>query len=380
MTKTRWVLAVAVLAAACIADAQAPDLERMDLVMKSIPDGPVARVGKTMIDGETFRQLYVTELRQFSQLNPGTPVSDEVRVFISFNALRLLLQREILLQAAIAGNLSVSQAELDEAWASELERLQRALQADDGTLPSEAEVFDRAGTTREETMEELRKALLVEKIRDRIVGESGVTVTETEIAEWYEKNKDKARRPDMCHLQQIFIQLPRGRNYTPAKHEEARRHAEEALKRVQSGESFESVVKAVSEHPESIRQKGGDIGLGPAESLPEPLREAVHTMKPGEISGVIETTAGFYIMKLIEFTPGQNLTLDDSTERIRQILTVQKSAEAVRAFCAQRESEIQVYLDLDKQIATRPDLVEFFTREIARRPADDLALKASEAP
>ena len=69
-------------------------------------------------------------------------------------------------------------------------------------------MLELAGTTRPEALEELREALLVEEARKAIVEEAGVDVTDEEVAQWYEVHKDELRRPDICHLKQVFVRLP----------------------------------------------------------------------------------------------------------------------------------------------------------------------------
>ena len=80
--------AVTALSLVCIAPVaaigQAPNLQYMDLVLKAVPDGPVARVNGQMIPAADFRDLYVSELTGFARANPGTPISDEIRVAVRF--------------------------------------------------------------------------------------------------------------------------------------------------------------------------------------------------------------------------------------------------------------------------------------------------------
>jgi len=45
---------------------QAPELERMDIVLKAVPNGPVARVNGAMIDAEEFKDLYIGELNRLA--------------------------------------------------------------------------------------------------------------------------------------------------------------------------------------------------------------------------------------------------------------------------------------------------------------------------
>jgi parvulin-like peptidyl-prolyl isomerase len=363
MTRVFWLGAVTLVCAAS-ALGQAPELERMDIVLKAVPNGPVARVNSAMIDAEEFKDLYIGELNRFARLNAGGEIPDKIRIGIAFTSMRLLIQQQLLRQEAEKRQLTIPDDELMARWERELKGLQKVVGREKDELPTEEEVLKTVGATREEALAELRDALILDKMRNLLIQERGVTVTDDEVAEWYEANKTRARRPDMCHLKQIFIRAPRGRTATPAPREAARQAADDALKRIRSGQSFEAVAKAVSQHPASIKEQGGDIGTGAVSELPQPLQEVVYQMNPGQVSDVIETPVGFYIMKLEEFIPGEDLSLEQTDAQIRQLLLAKKGTSAVRAFCGEileADADLQIYLDLEKQLIARPDLIAEFT-------------------
>lgn len=358
-----WVGAVTV-------HAQAPDLSRMDLVLKSVPDGPVAMVRGVAISADEFKDLYVGEVVRWAQLRSGEQLTDALRVKIALNSLRLLIEREILRQEAVARKLTVTPGEVEAAWKRHLEQLQKQF-AQSGTEPlSEAEVLKRASTTREKALAELRKALLANAMREQIVKEKAVTVSDKEVAQWFATHKEATRRPDMCHLKDILIQVP---TKGAPGHEEVRRKAkdkaENALQRIRAGQSFEAVAKEVSDGPQ--KAQGGDLGVVPMDQLPETVAKVVRALRPGEVSNVVEGDLGFHIFKLVEFVPGAQPSLEEAKPEIRRLLLAEKSNQAVADFCAKitaDEKAVQVFLALERQLVTRPDLLrEVFPEETPRR-------------
>jgi len=352
----------AALMVAGVAWAQAPDLAHMDIVLKAIPDGPVARVGKETIPPDEFRDLYIAEVTRLQRM-AREEAADIERIEIAVNCLRLLIERGILSQEAQKRGITVSQQELAESWEREVRRLGESLSRDEGNPLSEEEVLNLAHTTREEGLRELRRTLLIEKMRKRILDEKGITVTDKEVAQFFEENKENARRPDMVHIKQIFIRAQATQGTRRAREDEEAR-AEMALKRIQAGESFAAV--ATSESDGALKEAGGDLGPMPLANLPDFLRESVMGMKPGELSGVIESDYGFHIVELVEVTPGEEPTLEEIAPRIRRMLLTRRGNQAVREFCSEvteGEDVIHVYLDLEKQIGARPDLREFFAQE-----------------
>ena len=68
-----------------------------------------------------------------------------------------------------------------------------------------------------------------------------------------------------------------------------------ALSRIEAGEAFADVARAVSIDPSS--EKGGDLGSVSPSDLSEPLRSIVAKLRVGEISSVVGTAKGYVIVK-----------------------------------------------------------------------------------
>lgn len=89
------------------------------------------------------------------------------------------------------------------------------------------------------------------------------------------------------------------RKLQPTYSNEERAKAEAALKRVQGGEDFAKVATEVSQDPGS-KDKGGDLGFTSKGSFVPEFEAAAYKLKPGEVSGIVETQFGFHIVKLTE--------------------------------------------------------------------------------
>ena len=193
-------LSVAVACGCWIAFAQAPDLSKMDIVLKSVPDGPVAVVNGQPIPGKVFKDVYMRDVLGWAQLNSRN-VPDDERLGIAINSLRTLVEREVLYQEAVKRKFSVSDADLQREWAAQLEDLKKRVTKDGEPPLSEAQILERAFTTRDEALSELKRAMLVDKVRDAIIQEKGVTVSDKEVSDWFNDNKNLTRRPDMLRIQ-----------------------------------------------------------------------------------------------------------------------------------------------------------------------------------
>ena len=77
--------------------------------------------------------------------------------------------------------------------------------------------------------------------------------------------------------------------------EEAKKAAEDVLKRLEAGEDFAKLASENSDCPS--RAKGGDLGtFGPGQMAAE-FENALKPLEVGKTSGVVETPFGFHVIK-----------------------------------------------------------------------------------
>jgi hypothetical protein len=77
---------------------------------------------------------------------------------------------------------------------------------------------------------------------------------------------------------------------------DAKKRADEALDKLKHDTSFEDVVKNYSDDP-GTKRTGGALGNIERGVMPDAFSDALFAMTPGEVSGVVETPRGFYVIK-----------------------------------------------------------------------------------
>ena len=111
---------------------------------------------------------------------------------------------------------------------------------------------------------------------------------------------------------------------------------EAALARVKGGEDFGKVAREVSE--DSNKARGGEIGMRPADRLPDIFVAAVKDLKSGQVAPqLLRSGAGFHILKVVERQGAGSLTQSMQTHA-RHIL-LRPSAQLTAEVAARRLAE-----------------------------------------
>ncbi len=107
----------------------------------------------------------------------------------------------------------------------------------------------------------------------------------------YKADSKRFEAPEQVKIRHILI-----RSTEP----NARAEAEQLLTELKAGADFEALAKARSQDPGSAA-KGGDLGTNPRGRMVKTFEDAAFKLnQPGELSGVVETSFGFHIIKLEE--------------------------------------------------------------------------------
>jgi peptidyl-prolyl cis-trans isomerase C len=130
--------------------------------------------------------------------------------------------------------------------------------------------------------------------------------------------------------------------------------AQSLLSRVRSGESFDALAAEYSICPSAA--DGGDLGWLMRGQAVLPFEEAAFSLDPGEISGVVQTSMGYHIIKVLESRPISPTPADaDILALAEQELVQDAQEEALLSLLDTLEATRSVTLYPDRLLAHLQD-------------------------
>jgi peptidyl-prolyl cis-trans isomerase SurA len=192
------------------------------------------------------------------------------------------------------------------------------------------------------SIEKARKDLLDQMMLQRFVERNvpgRIRITDVEIDNAI-KARDKASVSTAAEIElgHIFISVPE--NSSDIRIAELRTKAQSTLERVQRGGNFGAIAKEVSQGPE--KENNGLMGVRPADRYPSLFVDAVASLRVGEFAPLVQSGAGFHILKLVSKRTVTNATITET--RARHILLRpggQLSQTAARAQLATYKTQIE---------------------------------------
>lgn len=143
------------------------------------------------------------------------------------------------------------------------------------------------------------------KLDARFYADVVADTSDKAIDAWSESNKEELDKvwesrksqylPECRVAREIYVPIPE--MGTDEQKADARKAIDGALERLNKGDDFADVAKSVSTTEETAR-KGGLMGCVGKGLHTKPFDEALFALDAGKTSGVVETEAGFYILKV----------------------------------------------------------------------------------
>jgi peptidyl-prolyl cis-trans isomerase SurA len=260
-------------------------LPQVALAQAPVPvDRIVAVVNKEVITASELADQVDAAERQLHR--QGTPLPDHAALE------RQVLERLILvkaqLQLARDSGIRVDDTQLDKA-------IERIAEGNHMTVGEFRRTLERDGVDFDKFRREVRDQIILTRLRQREVDDK-IQVSDSEIDLYLEQQKENASAAkEEYSVAHILIRLPD--QASPEQIAAAQARAEKARAEALAGGDFAKLAATYSDGPDALQ--GGALGWRSADRLPELFADALKTMKPGDVSAVLRSPAGFHLLKLL---------------------------------------------------------------------------------
>lgn len=322
----------------------------------------IARVNNQIITRSEFARSKDQLRDEVKTQDPAN--ADKVYAEREKDVLRDLIDQQLLLEKAKDLGLSA-----DTDVIKRLDQMRKDMKLDSmEALEKEAE---KQGVSWEDFKQNMKNQILTQKVIGEEVG-GHLSMTKEEEEKFYNEHKNEMQHPEFIRLSEILI-TPKpvtpsitlapdpttatmGPN-APAQApvDEATKQAEEAaalsaaqakaedlLKQLRAGASFDEIAKKYSDGPSAA--DGGALGTFERGKLAKELEDKTFAMKSGEITDVIRVKQGYTILRVDDHQLAGVPPMKDVMPKIQDALYYEKLQPALRAYLTKLRED--AYIDI----------------------------------
>jgi peptidyl-prolyl cis-trans isomerase SurA len=268
-------------------------------------DGIAAVVNKEIITTSELRDASQKAADDLKQRKIQVPPED----ILQRQVLQHLIMDRLQEQEAKRLGIALTDAQVDQAIGMIADRNRM-------TMPQLKAELAKTNTSWEDYRKAIRLELRTTRLRQRMVDPS-IYISDGEIDAFLkERDRNKPAQPaptpvaapapapqpqavivpnGPVALAQILVRVPEGSSSEDVAR--LRKKAEDLLARARKGQDFASLAAANSDGPEALQ--GGQMGVRPLAGWPDLFAQAIRTLQPGQVSGLIRSGNGFHILKVL---------------------------------------------------------------------------------
>ena len=309
----------------------------------------IARVNNQIITRSEFQRSKDQLRDEVKQQDPND--ADKVYTDREKDVLRDLIDQQLLLDKG--KDLQISG---DTDLIKQLDQMRKDMKLPDlDALQKEAE---KQGISWEDFKQQQLNQIITRKVIGSEVG-GHLSISKEEEQKFYDEHKAEMQQPEYIKLSEILIApkeppAPDPSATTPPPDEAAKQAAEakalndaqakadEILKQLQGGASFEDTAKKESNGPSAA--DGGALGIFKRGQLAKELEDKTFALKAGQLTDVIRTKQGYVILKVTDHQMAGIPPLKDVQPKIDDALYYQKLQPALRAYLTKLRED--AYIDI----------------------------------
>jgi len=282
-------------------------------VEAKIIDGIAAVVNDDVILQSELFELVEPYRREYAAKYSGKDLNDRLRA-TARALLDAVIERQLLLQEAARRGVEIEESMIDEA----VKGIRDRFGSDEELRKAIAEQGETMATFRKKHEEDLL-ARKISQVRLREIDKE-VTISEQDVRDFYEKHKEELAAEPKMEFLKMFVSADS--SLPPDERAMRRGVLKKAMAEVEGGADFEELAERLAQDDDTSVTV--EIGRG---DLPAELNSAVLSMREGEVSDILESEQGFYVVKVLRSQFEKVTYSDELRARIRSALRKQRVQE-----------------------------------------------------
>ncbi|MDA3896447.1 MAG: peptidylprolyl isomerase [Desulfobacteraceae bacterium] len=296
-------------------------------------DNYVARVNGVDISQIDLERKFNLIKERYTSM--GVPLDDTKLNEFKDNILKSLIEQEVLYQESVNQGTKIEQEEIT----AELENFKKQFETE-AAFKKQLTDMDY---TEKAILSQIKQSKTIEKFIEEKVMPT-VTVSDEEVKTYFDSHPDEFDMPERVQASHILIKVdPKASEASKA---ESLKKIEAIKSKLDNGEDFAKLASENSDCPSSA--KGGDLGLFARGQMVKPFEDTAFALKPGEVSGVVETQFGYHIIKSTEKQVGSTLAFNDIKERLTEKLKEDKFKEMFPSYIESLKANYKIEIPGNK--------------------------------
>ncbi|MHB8173929.1 MAG: peptidylprolyl isomerase, partial [Nitrospirota bacterium] len=156
-----------------------------------------------------------------------------------------------------------------------------------------------------------------------------VNVTDQDAKAYFEQNKDNLGSVRISHI------------LVPTEQQ-----AEDILAKLKAGQKFSALAKQYS-LDDKTKDKGGDLGwVNWAQFGSASLKDTAFKLKPGEVSGIVQSQFGYHIMKVTGKKPAKESDFNNIKDALKEQIAEKKKEDLFESFVKELRAKAKITQNL----------------------------------
>jgi parvulin-like peptidyl-prolyl isomerase len=276
-----------------------------------LADGVKAIVNNTVITYEQVEEFTAPALEALRRQYAEQPEAFQQKLAEALdNSLEILIERQLILR-----EFETKYNKLPDSVVDEL--VQDRIREQFGDRVTAVKSLQAQGMTYEQFRQDVRDQYIESALRNQNVSRE-IVISPYKVETYYLAHQDDFKVEDEIKLRMIVL------NRTSDDDTNTPALAREILSQIKGGASFQQMASVYSQG--SQQKQGGDWGWIERSVLRKELAEVAFALKPGEVSGVVETPEACYLMLVEQTRPAHVKPLNEVRSDIDKTLRTQEQA------------------------------------------------------